>query len=273
MSSYFRALSFLTVVPLPFVRFGPNGKELSASAACFPLAGATLGLFLAFPAWLFSFVFPPAPVAAVALVLSFLFTRGLHFDGLADTADGLIGTTSREKALQAMEDSAVGVMGAASLFFVYLLKFVFLSQLDITGYLLPAALFFMPLAGRWAIVYGGSWFAPARNRGLGDLFLRGLRWPVLLKASLGALILVGLVTWFFPHLFYPVLAGCLAALAGAHLLSGYASRRLGGLTGDILGASCELGELFFLLGFYLALNIVAPAWNTAKVVVSFVQAF
>ncbi|MFO7952515.1 MAG: adenosylcobinamide-GDP ribazoletransferase [Bacillota bacterium] len=266
MSSYFRALSFLTVVPLPFVRFGLDGKELTDSATCFPLAGATLGLFLAFPAWLLSFAFPPAPVAATALILSFLLTRGLHFDGLADTADGLIGTTNREKALKAMEDSAIGVMGAASLFFVYLLKFAFLSELEISGYLLPAALFFMPLAGRWAIVYGGAWFAPARNRGLGDLFLRGLRWPVLLKASLGALLLIAPVGWWLPQLLYPVLGGCLAALLSAHLLAFYAAKRLGGLTGDILGASCELGEMFFLAGFYLAFYFTGLSAGGSKVV-------
>lgn len=253
MKSYLRALSFLTVIPLPHVQFGSDGKELSTSASCFPLAGATLGLVLAVLALALMPLFPAAPVVIIALILSFLLTRGLHFDGLADTADGLIGTTSREKAFKAMEDSAIGVMGAAALFFVYLLKFAVLVELK-NSYFLPAALFFMPLAGRWAIVYSGAWFAPARNRGLGDLFLRELRWPVLLKASSGALILIGLFSWWQPGLLLPILGGCLLALAVAHLLAFYASRRLGGLNGDILGAASEIGEMFFLTGFYLGLT-------------------
>lgn len=272
MKSYLRALSFLTIAPLPHVQFGSGGSELSASAACFPLAGATLGLALAGSAWLLGLYFHPAPVAVMTLILGFFLTRGLHFDGLADTADGLIGTTGREKALKAMEDSAVGVMGAASIFFVYLLKYALLAGFE-TSFLMPVALLFMPLAGRWAIVYAGAWFAPARDRGLGDLFLRGLRWPVLLKASLSTALLLFVFAWWYAPLVIPVFIGCFMALAAAHLLSFYASRRLGGITGDILGASSELGEVFFLFGFYMALQYNSSAILQAKVVTCYVQGF
>jgi len=249
LKSYLRALSFLTVIPLPFVSFSRDGNELSASAACFPLAGATMGLVLAGAAWLLLLVLPPLPVAVIALVLSFFLTRGLHIDGLADTADGLIGTTGRDKAFMAMEDSSVGVMGAASIIFTCLLKAALLASLDMA--LMPFALVFMPLAGRWAIVYAGAWYPPARERGLGDLFLRGLHWPVLLKATLLTALLLFVFAWWYLPLAAPVLVGCLTALASAHLLAFYVFRRLGGLSGDILGAISELGELFFLLGFYI----------------------
>ncbi len=252
MKSYLRALSFLTIIPLPHVQFGPGGKELANSAAFFPLAGVTLGLFLAGAAWLLSLIFPAGPVAVMALILSFFLTRGLHFDGLADTADGLIGTTDREKAFKAMEDSAIGVMGAASIFFVYLFKYALLAGFE-DPFIMPAALLFMPLAGRWAVVYAGTWSAPARNRGLGDLFLRELRWPIFLKASIGAVIVIGFFSWWQINLAAAVLSGCILALVCAQGLAFYARRRLGGLTGDILGASSELGELLFLIGFYLVL--------------------
>jgi adenosylcobinamide-GDP ribazoletransferase len=251
LNNYLRALSFLTVVPLPFVRFGPGGSELSASAAAFPLAGATIGLVLAGAGWLLLFLFPPLPVAVIILFISFMLTRGLHFDGLADTADGLIGTTSKEKAFKAMEDSAIGVMGAAVLLFVSLLKILFIAE--ITPNLFLFALFFMPMAGRWSIVYSGAWFAPARDRGLGDLFLRGLNRGILLKASLGAIALIALAAWLFPPTLLPVSAGSVLALIFAHLLAKYSAGRLGGLSGDILGAASELGELFFLTGFYLVI--------------------
>jgi len=272
LKSYLRALSFLTIIPLPHVQFGSGGREMPNAASCFPLAGITLGLFLAAAAWLLGFVFPPGPVAVTALILSFFLTRGLHFDGLADTADGLIGTTSREKAFKAMEDSAIGVMGAAAIIFVYLLKYSLLVGLE-TSLFMPAALLFMPFAGRWAIVYAGSWFAPARSRGLGDLFLRELRWPILLKASIGAFAVLGLFSWWQPGLAVPILAGCALALAAVHALALYAASRLGGLTGDIMGASSELGEVFFLAGYYLALQAEAPAGMTAKAVISFARVF
>lgn len=251
MNSYLRALSFLTIIPLPFVRFSPDGKELSASAAAFPLAGATIGLVLAGVGWLLSRVLPLMAVAVILLFLSFILTRGLHFDGLADTADGLIGTTSRDKAFKAMEDSAIGVMGAVMLLFVSLLKIILLAEIGLS--ILPLALLFMPMAGRWSIVYGGAWFGPARNRGLGDLFLRGLNWIILLKASIGAIIIIAVVSWLLPAMMLPVLIGSVSALLSSHVLTFYSASRLGGLTGDILGAASEMGELFFLIGFYLAL--------------------
>lgn len=248
MNSYLRALSFLTIIPLPFVSFGPDGNELSNSASSFPLAGATLGLILAAFAWLLSYILPVGPVVVIVLIFSFLLTRGLHFDGLADTADGLIGTTDREKAFRAMDDSAVGVMGAVSIFFVYLLKFSLLAGLQ--PEILYYAIFFMLLAGRWSIVFAGTWFPPARNKGLGDLFLRGLQWPILLKASLWAVLIIIVFILLVPPLAIPIISGSVLSLLAALLLAWYAARRLGGITGDILGASSELGEVFFLIGFY-----------------------
>ncbi|HED24539.1 MAG TPA: adenosylcobinamide-GDP ribazoletransferase [Firmicutes bacterium] len=248
MKSYLRALAFLTVAPLSFISFGENSEDLPRAAAAFPLAGATLGLVLAAAAYAALVVFPPFPAAVTIMALSFMLTRGLHFDGLADTADGLIGTTGREKAFEAMKDSAIGVMGAAAVFFVYLLKISLLAGLAPEK--IPAAVFLMVVAGRWALVCSGTWFPPARDRGLGGLFLRGLKPAIFLKASLGAVLVLAAVFLWRPNLLLPGATGSLAALAAAFLLALYAVRRLGGLTGDILGAAGELGELFFLIGFF-----------------------
>lgn len=75
-------------------------------------------------------------------------------------------------------------------------------------------------------------------------------------------------------LLIPLTAGCLSALVVAHLLSLYAAGRLGGLSGDILGACSELGEMFFLLGFYIFLRVDGLdgfATSTFQAVISFVQ--
>lgn len=271
MKYYLYALSFLTVIPLPPAKFSDDGRELSRAASFFPLAGLTLGLPVAAFAFMTLSVFPPPVVAALVLMLGFFLTRGLHLDGLADTADGLIGTTSRDKAFQAMDDSAVGVMGAVAVFFTYLLKFSLLLSLETA--VIPLAMLLMPLAGRWAIVKAGVWFAPARQRGLGDLFLRGLRLPQLLWASLSSFILLALVYFWQAGLFLPSLLGCLTALAGGFLLALYAAHRLGGISGDILGACSEVGELFFLLGFYLFLHGFQPAAILEKAVIALVQGF
>ncbi len=249
MKNLFRALAFLTIIPLPFVSFEQGEKNLADSAAAFPLAGAVIGLIQAILAALLLRVFPPAPVAVLILAAGFFLTRGLHADGLADTADGLIGVTDREKSFKAMADSAIGVMGAVVLLLFYLLKFTLLSA---AGKLfIPVAAFFMPLAGRWAIVLAGSLSQPVFDRGMGDLFLRSLGLVQLFKASLGALLILALAFFGLPPLTTPVALGMVAALLCGVLLTCYATRRLGGLTGDILGAVSELGELGFLVIFYL----------------------
>ncbi|MDY6827402.1 MAG: adenosylcobinamide-GDP ribazoletransferase [Bacillota bacterium] len=252
MKSYLRALAFLTIAPLPFIRFEEGGEDLTSAAVAFPLAGATLGLVLAVAAYVIMLIFPPYPTAVVVMALSLFLTRGLHFDGLADTADGLLGTTDRKKAFIAMKDSAIGVMGTAVLLFVYLLKLALLAGL-LPG-AVPAAVFLMIVAGRWAIVCSGSWFPPARDQGLGGLFLRGLKPVIFLKASLAAILLLVLIFLLWPDLLLPGVIGILFALVAAYLLALYASHRLGGLTGDILGAASELGELFFLIGYFVILQ-------------------
>ncbi len=249
MINYLRALSFLTVIPLPFVPFSREEGELSRSASCFPLAGLTVGALLGLAAWLLLILLPAAPVSVLVLLLGFMLTRGLHVDGLADTADGLIGTTGREKAFKAMEDSAVGVMGAAVVLLLYLFKFSLLAEGEAALFL--PALVLMPFAGRWAIVFAGAFFGSARKKGLGDLFLDGLGWPVLLKASLGGLAVIVLLFFWHPALAYYAFLGSLLALAGAFLLALYASGRLGGISGDILGACSEIGEALFLAGFFI----------------------
>jgi adenosylcobinamide-GDP ribazoletransferase len=271
LKNLLRALAFLTIIPLPFVSFERGGKDLADSAAAFPVAGAVIGLIQAILAFLLLLIFPPAPVAVFILAAGFLLTRGLHVDGLADTADGLIGVTDREKSFKAMADSAIGVMGAMALMLLYLLKFTLLSSAGL--FFLPLAVFFMPLAGRWAIVVAGSLSEPAFDRGLGDLFLRSLGKVQLLKASLGALLLITLICISLPPLAIPVSSGMAAALLMGALLARYATRRLGGLTGDILGAVSELGELVFLAVFYLTFNHGSFAAALTEVVNSFVSFF
>ncbi len=253
MKSYFRALSFLTIIPYPFGHVNLDGNDLALSAAAFPLAGATIGLVLAGAAHLLLIVFPPLPAIITLLAISFFITRGFHLDGLADTADGLIGTFDRDKAFKAMKDSSVGVMGSVVIILTILMKIFFLAEIN--PVLLPLVFLFLPLAGRWSIVYGGAWFKPAREGGLGNLFLSNLNRIILLKASLGALVVIALVSWLIPVILFPVAVGSAVALFTAHVISFYAAKRLGGLTGDILGALSELGELFFLVGFFIVFNL------------------
>jgi adenosylcobinamide-GDP ribazoletransferase len=239
------ALSFLTIFPCS-PRSPIERGELAAAAAYFPLVGAMLGLFMGGAVYLLRLLIPSGPLAALVLAASFLLTRGLHLDGLADTADGLIGAMDREKALKIMRDSVVGSMGVCALLFVYLFKYAALLAVDTPFF--PLAIFSLPFCGRWAMVLAGAAFAPARPDGLGNQFIGELGWKHFLYASFFGAAVIAATVCFCSHFIFPMLCGIAVAFTLSLLLSVYAAGRLGGLTGDILGAVNEIAEAGFLLG-------------------------
>ncbi len=254
MKNMIIALSFLTIIPFPGVLFNKNGKELSASASWFTVAGAVIGLTVAGSAYLLSALFHPGPVIVTSIMINFLLTRGLHLDGLADAADGLIGTTDRDRAFKAMDDSAVGVMGGTAIFLFVLLRYTLLVSCSEDIFLM--LLLLTPVIGRWSIVNIGTWFEPARNKGLGDLFLSALGLSHLLKTTLLPVIFLVAIIVFYPGVTWSYALGWILAAAGSILFALYAVRRLGGISGDILGACNEMAELLFLAVFIAVNNLL-----------------
>lgn len=243
------ALSFLTIIPVHVGAFR-NSRELSAAAVYFPLVGGLLGCVFALIAYYTLQLLPPGVVVVLLFICSFLLTRGLHVDGLADTADGLLGGLKKERALAIMRDGAVGPLGAFTVFLLYLFKYAVFSAT--AENLLPLLFFSMPLCGRWSMVLAGALYAPAREGGLGFQFISTLRLRHFLQASCWAFILpaAGLLLMGTGFI-YPLLAGAAASLAMALLLAYLAARSLGGITGDILGAVNETAEAAFILGVLL----------------------
>lgn len=173
--------------------------------------------------------------AAVLVVVLAGFSGCLHLDGLADTADGLLSSRSRERMLEIMKDSHIGVMGVVAIAGVWLLKFAALAS--VTAQELWMAALLMPVAGRCAMVVQLAILPYARTTGLASVFyVRPRRlaafWAVAFLAAVawGVLGPRGLVVW----------AACIAATL---VVSGYVYRRIGGATGDTFGAVCEIVEV------------------------------
>ncbi len=240
MASLILAVRFLTIVPVPGREAaGPGG--LGRAAWWFPVVGLGLGAALAAADRLLAQAFPPMLAAVLVLVAWKVATGGIHLDGLADSLDGLGGAT-RAQRLAIMRDSRIGVFGAAGLMLCVLTAVIALAELpaELRGMALMAS----PALGRIAPALAGSVAAAAPPRGgLGADFLDGLsRWcgPVQLVAAGAALALALGVVGLVP----------VAAAAGATLLwAALMVRRLGGLTGDALGAAVEVAELAALLAF------------------------
>jgi adenosylcobinamide-GDP ribazoletransferase len=228
-----RALSFLT--PL-----GGSSRPSGSALLWFPLVGAALGLALGGIWWAATRAWN-APIAAAVVVAADLGLTGLlHLDGLADAADGLLPHLSRERRLAVMTEPGVGAFGVGVVGAVLLLRFAALAGLR------PSWLL---LGGLWCA--SRTWMAVAarvlpyarREGGLASAFREGPGRP----AVVGAIGLAGssalLLSWH-PAAGAASLASASVAAGGVLLL---ARRRVGGFTGDVLGASGLVGETVGLL--------------------------
>jgi adenosylcobinamide-GDP ribazoletransferase len=235
------ALTFLTKLPWPW-RGEADAAALARSMFWFPWVGALLGLTF-WGAWAGLEKILPEPAAAgLLLVLTVLITGGLHLDGLADTADGLGGSRTPEETLRIMKDSRVGAFGVISLVLALILKFsLFLSLAAKTGG--AQALLLYPIISRWGMVLLAYISPYARPEGgLGQAMTLGVSPGVATGASLSAGALAFLILGV-PGLFLFAAAAALVWLGSL-----YFRRRLGGVTGDVLGAANEILEILFLAG-------------------------
>ncbi len=235
LASLLTALRFLTIIPISW-KSKEDGRFFQASLIWFPLVGLLIGVMAAAVVFLGGTVLPPSLVAVLAIVFMAGISGCLHLDGLADSGDGLLSARPREQALDIMRDSRSGAMGVIVLIFVLLGKYGALSAMPVATMVM--AVFLMPLAGRTAILLTMAVLPYARTtEGLGGLFYSADS-RILGLATLFFYALVALIfSWKIAFL---LLAALLVTVA---LFSFCCFRKIGGATGDTLGAVCELTEL------------------------------
>ena len=254
MKSLRAAIGFLTILPVPS-RDDPAG--LASARAYFPLVGLILGALLAgldllllYSRHLFmpegesglyiSFApaFPLLTGAILVVALAAL-TRGLHLDGLMDSCDALFGGFTRERRLEILRDPHVGAFAVIGVVSLLLIKLTAIASLYPPNRLFALILF--PCLSRWAMLLAMELYPYARSEGLGSAFLRD-RGRRRLWFGLGCALLVSLV---FGGVTGIILLAAVSLLAWA--IGAWASRLLGGLTGDIYGAVNEIAEAAVLV--------------------------
>ena len=229
------AISFLTILPMGLPAALP-AEGFRRSAAFFPLAGWLLGAILAGLAALFHLLHLPPLLAAVLLVAALAWlTRGLHLDGLADLLDGLGGGQDPARRLAIMKDSALGVFGGVGLVLLLVLKIASLAALLVRGPELLWPLLAAPVAARWSMAVLAWNTEYPRSQGTGHAFVGRVGPGQLLG---GFLFLLPLFWWGG----LSALAVVVFSLVPAWWLRRKARKALGGVTGDVLGAACEMGE-------------------------------
>jgi adenosylcobinamide-GDP ribazoletransferase len=243
------AVTLFTVAPLPA---GPVNRSSAAVAmAVAPGMGAALGAVLGGVLLGLDALDVPSLLAGVTVVAAgVLLTRGLHLDGLADTADGLGAYRSREHALDVMKRPDIGPFGAAALVLTLLAQAAAVSALPSRGW--TAALTAVVAAtatGRAAAGWACRRGVPAaRPDGLGALVAGTVGGPAL---AVGTAAVAALAVPAVPGRLWQGPVAVLAALAVALLFVRHAVRRFGGITGDVLGASIEVTTALTYLGLLL----------------------
>ena len=238
MASLILAVRFLTIVPVPGRETAGPGA-LGRAAWWFPVVGLGLGAGLALADLVLGRLFPPLLAALLLVSIWKVATGGVHLDGLADCLDGL-GGVDPARRLAIMRDSRIGVFGAGGLVLCIMIATASLAELPppLRGRVLLLA----PVIGRLAPLLVGACFAPATpGEGAGAGFVEALpRWAGVAHLALAAGLAAALLG---PGGCVLLAAGLAAAFAWSALLA----RRLGGVTGDVLGACVELAELGALL--------------------------
>ncbi len=238
------AVTFLTGIPLK-VEGVVSPRDLWRSMGWYPLVGLVIGAV----AWAvyagLTYVLPGLVAAILVVILLELLTRGLHMDGVMDTADGILSGAPRERALVIMKDHNVGAMGVVAAVLLLLLKVAALGALA-----RPEAA--APLLAGWAAaralpaldVYLWPYARPAgtgeaftRERSLGPVGLAlGFLAAAVVVAGVAGLTLDALGSW------YAGLVAAAASMAVALGVQALVARKLGGLTGDVYGMGIELAE-------------------------------
>ena len=234
------ALRLLTRIPVP----APAGAgadpeqevaELRAAAAFFPVVGAVvaaagIGVRAAAGPLLGA---GPATVLAVGAMV--LLTGAFHEDGLADSADGLFGGWTREQRLAIMRDSRIGTYGATALVLAFALRFSLLAPLEVGAF--ARAVLAGHVLGRAAAVGVAGTLPPAAATGLGASVIGSPTGGTLAAVALVSVATAALAAgWWLP---IPLAAAAVLAIA----VRSMARARVGGLTGDLLGATTVLAEL------------------------------
>ncbi len=244
MTSLLLAFQFLTIFPIKLKHV--KQKEIASSLMFFPFVGLVIGLLLCGLNVLLEYLhFSQLALNVILVVALVVITGGMHLDGLSDTLDGFWSARSKEDILRIMRDPHIGVMGVLSLICIILLKVVLLNSLGSVYKII--GLLLLCIISRWTAVLAMYLFNYARSDGKAKIFIDGINSKIFFSSTLSA-IAFAFVIWGWNGI------SILFVVAGlSYLICNNAKRKIGGITGDILGALIEISEviILFVMGVLL----------------------
>jgi adenosylcobinamide-GDP ribazoletransferase len=231
------AFAFLTRIP---IAHKPD-ISIQRSAMWFPLVGSVLGLSSGLVFLGLNLIIPTLPAAAITILFSVLVTGGFHQDGLADTFDGLVGGWTPEDRLRILKDSRHGTYGVLSIVMQSIIQVVLLASLDTRTGLF--ALLTAHTLGRLVPIYFILTSAAPSHEGMGATYARSVK---SIHVAISTVLTIALLAPFIGlHLLF---VSTLVAIVSLFFLL-YVRKKIGGVLGDVLGASEQIAESFILLYF------------------------
>lgn len=234
-SGFLVLISFFTRIPIGN-KVQYNEDNFKSSLGLYSLMGAVIGVILLFVS-LISNLFHINYVKGLLLTLCYtIITGGIHFDGAADTVDGLFSGRTGDRIFEIMSDSHIGAFGVLCLIFIVLSQFVLFSYVNMF------VCFLMPIVGRTSVVVG-SWHKKyaKKTEGMGTLFIESINTKVLI-ANISILFVACILV---PGRIVLLLSSVIT-LISAYLISNWIENKIGGMTGDTCGFITEVTQILFM---------------------------
>lgn len=237
MRSFLTAIQFLTIIPVKGAE--PSEANFPKSMIYYPLTGFVIGLaaYCVYAAG--SKLIGPIAGSALSVVAMALLTGGLHLDGLSDTSDAFFSGRSRQEMLDIMRDPRAGSMGVLAIVSSMIVKFAVIASLGAGNAF--CAILLMCVLGRWSMVLSMRLFTYCRPVGKAGALANGITQKIFTLSCVTCAVIAYLI-WGSGGI---LLQGAVAGIT--YIFGAYSARLLGGITGDVLGATNELAEISVLL--------------------------
>jgi adenosylcobinamide-GDP ribazoletransferase len=237
MNRFKMILSFFSTIPVKNYEFIES--ELGKGIRMVPLVGIVFGVFLAIFHRIFFGILDGETTAFLLLVFYLFLTGGLHFDGVADTSDGIFSHRSKERILEIMKDSRIGTFGAISLLIVFLGDWLFLSKSSLY------VVFLFPIIGRCIALLTCRISTYARKEGFGSQFIIEAKKSSSLFVLILFILLISLGSIILNE--FEVIISTFLTFLFITWVTKRINQKLDGITGDVIGFTVELSQLSFLV--------------------------
>ena len=246
LPAFLLALQFLTRVRLP-IDVDYSAGAMRDSPRWYAAVGVVVGAVAGVIFWGAAALFSPALAALAAVATGVILTGGLHEDGFADACDGLGGDRPRERVLEIMRDSRIGTYGVLGLGLMLAAKVAALAALP--GLAVPFVLIAGHAGSRASMLWVRATADYVRDQGAGSSVAGGVDHRAMVTTAMT--VVVALVPLVFVLPLSALVVGVAGLVAGHYAMRQRFERRLGGYTGDCLGAVQQCSEIGFYLGVLL----------------------